>query len=95
LLPASLRNNPRLGIFGSFTWVFVLNQRDEHTTRLILRTRANYGPKWFRLLTMPLILMMEALVPRRMLLNIKERGERAAQPSPEEAKTGDEAVALH
>jgi hypothetical protein len=94
LLPASLRNNPRLGIFGSFTWVFALNKLDEQTTRLILRTRANYGPKWFRLLTMPLILAMEAVVPRRMLLNIKERVERAAQPSPEEVKTGDEAVAL-
>lgn len=88
LLPASLRNNPRLGIFGDFTWVFALKRSDEHTTRLILRTRANYGPKWFRLLSMPLLLAMEAVMPHRTLLNIKERVAHAGKAGLEERKTG-------
>ena len=93
LLAASLRNNPRLGIFGDFTWVFALKRSDEQTTRLILRTRANYGPKWFRLLSMPLLLAMEAVMPHRTLLNIKERVERTAKAGLEELKT-DESLTL-
>jgi hypothetical protein len=89
LLPASLRNNPRLGIFGDFTWVFTLKRSDEQTTRLILRTRANYGPKWVRLLSMPLLLTMEAVMPHRTLLNIKERVECTGKAGLEELKTGE------
>lgn len=95
MFPASLRSNPKLEVSGDFTWVFALNKIDEFTTRLILRTRANFGPKWFRQLTIPLILTMESVVPHRMLLNIKERVERAARPSPEETKTGEKAMALN
>jgi hypothetical protein len=89
LLPAALGNNQRLGILGDFTWVFALKRSDEQTTRLILRTRANYGPKWFRLLSMPLLLAMEALLPHRTLLNIKERVERAGKAGLEESKIGE------
>ena len=42
----------------------------------------------------PFILAMEAVVPRRMLLNIKERVERASQPSSGESKTRGETATI-
>jgi hypothetical protein len=75
-VPATLCNNPKLGIYGHFTWVFALKKSGEHTTRLILRTRANVGPRLFRALTLPLLLLVgEIFTTRRMLKGIKKRVE--------------------
>jgi hypothetical protein len=76
LVPRSIRENPRYGIYGEFSWSFVLEQEDESNTRLILRTRANYGPRLYLTLTMPLILVGgEFFTARKMLLGIKRRVE--------------------
>lgn len=75
MVPRSIREDPRYGIYGEFSWTFVLEE-DERSTRLILRTRANYGPRLYRALTLPLILVGgEFLTTRKMLHGIKRRVE--------------------
>jgi hypothetical protein len=52
---------------------------ERSTAGLILRTRANYGPRLYRLFTMPLILVGgEFFTARKMLYGIKRRVEYAA-----------------
>jgi hypothetical protein len=76
MAPKSIRENPRYGIYGEFSWAFVLEGKGERNTRLILRTRANYGPRLYRALTLPLILVGgEILTARKMLQGIKRRVE--------------------
>ena len=76
LVPRSIRENPRYGIYGEFSWAFVLEEKDESNTRLILRTRANYGPWLYRALTMPFVLVGgEFFTARKMLYGIKRRVE--------------------
>jgi hypothetical protein len=80
LVPRSIRENPRYGIYGEFSWAFVLEEKDERKTRLILRYRANYGPRLYRALTMPLILVGgEFFTARKMLYGIRRRVESAGQ----------------
>jgi hypothetical protein len=63
------------------SWVFVLRVLNEHTTRLIVRTRvANFPPFWVsvwlvRVLLEPTHFIME----RRMLMGIKERVDTQAK----------------
>jgi hypothetical protein len=42
------------GTYFDFTWALVLNGLPGHRTRLLVRTRANYSPRAFRFLTLPL-----------------------------------------
>lgn len=75
MAPASLRNNPQAGIHGEFSWVFILDEREEGLTRLIVRTRASYEPKIYRMLTRPMLLPADFLMARMMLQTIKQRVE--------------------
>jgi hypothetical protein len=77
--PASVRNNARLGLYGNFSWVFVLDEQAEDVTRLIVRTRASYGPLLFRILTLPLFYPGDFLMARMMLRTIRQRVERGSQ----------------
>jgi hypothetical protein len=80
LVPKSIRENPRYGIHGEFSWAFVLERQGEGVTRLILRTRAKYAPRLYRALTLPLILVGgEIFTARKMLYGIKRRVEDAGQ----------------
>jgi hypothetical protein len=80
LVPRSIRENPSYGIHGEFSWAFILEEKSENTTRLILRTRANYAPRLYRVLTLPLILIgREVFTARKMLYGIKRRVEQAAR----------------
>ena len=73
MAPASVRNNPQLGLYGDFSWVFMLDEKEEGVTRLIVRTRASYGPCLFRMLTLPLLYLGDFLMARMMLRGIKQR----------------------
>ena len=42
------------GTYFDFTWALVLNELPGHRTRLLVRTRANYSPRAFGLVTLPL-----------------------------------------
>ena len=57
-----------------YSWAFVLVKVDDHTTRLIARTRSYSDPAWVAPLTgvEPMHFVME----RKMLYGIKERVER-------------------
>jgi hypothetical protein len=80
MVPRPIRENPRYGIYGEFGWAFVLEEKGRKDTRLIVRTRANYGPRLYRALTLPLVLAGgEFLTTRKMLQGIKRRVERTDQ----------------
>jgi hypothetical protein len=79
LVPDALRNNPRVNIQGEFSWVFILDELDVNTTRLILRTRVNYGPRMFRVLTRPFFWPVDFVLARKMLRGIKWRVEQRKQ----------------
>ena len=78
MVPRFLRNNPKLGIYADFSWAFALDEVNESITRLIVRMRANTGPRLLRLLIIPLFLPADFLVARLMLRGIKQRAERQA-----------------
>ncbi len=42
------------GTYFDFTWALVLNELGGQQTRLLVRTRANYSPRAFRFLTVPM-----------------------------------------
>ena len=83
LVPRSIRENPTYDIYGQFSWAFVLEERGEKNARLIVRTRANQGPRFYRAVTMPFILVGgEFFTTRKLLYGIKRRVEdtRASEP---------------
>ena len=87
MVPRSIRENPGYGIHGEFTWAFVLEEKGERYTRLIVRTRANYGPHLYRALTTPLVLVGgEFFTTRKMLYGIKRRVEASAVCRPRTPK---------
>ncbi len=60
------------------SWVFVLEEPARDTTRLIVRFRASYGPRWqMAPLAVGLIEPAHFLMEQKMLRGIKERAERA------------------
>ncbi len=83
MAPASMRNDPKFGLHGEFSWVFILDEKEEGITRLIVRTRASYEPKMFRMLTMPMLFPADFLMARMMLQTIKQRVERNNTQAPE------------
>jgi hypothetical protein len=83
MAPASLRNNPKVGLHGVFSWVFILDEKEEGLTRLIVRTRASYEPKMFRMLTRPMLFPADFLMARMMLQTIKQRVEQSSMYAPE------------
>jgi hypothetical protein len=85
VVPDFLRNNPNMDIQGEFSWVFILNEVDATTTRLILRTRVNYGPRVFRVLTRPFFWPVDFVLARKMLRGIKWRVEQRKEQLAERA----------
>jgi len=83
MAPASLRDNPKVGLHGEFSWVFILDEKEEGMTRLIVRTRASYEPKMFRMLTRPILFPADFLMARMMLQTIKQRVEGNSAQAPE------------
>jgi hypothetical protein len=77
MAPALVRNNPRLGLYGDFSWAFILDEKEEGVTKLIVRTRASYGPRLFRMLTLPLLYPGDFIMARMMLRGIKQRVEQS------------------
>jgi hypothetical protein len=77
MAPTFLHSTP-LASYGEFTWVFVLRPIGEQGTRLILRTRARFGPRLLRPLGLPLFYLGESVIPHMILSGVKARAERAA-----------------
>ncbi|HEX9132877.1 MAG TPA: hypothetical protein VF844_11355, partial [Ktedonobacteraceae bacterium] len=85
IVPGMLRDNPRVTIQGEFSWVFILDQVEANTTRLILRTRVNYGPRVFRVITRPFFWPVDFVLARKMLRGITWRVEQRKAQQAERA----------
>jgi len=69
--------------YGEFCWNFYLIPVTSNSCRLVLRTRAAYGPRFIRILSKPLILLADFFYARQMLNGIKRRAEGAgSSPAP-------------
>jgi hypothetical protein len=78
LVPARLRTNPRLGLYGQLSAGYLLTEPVPGTTRLIRRMRMRCGPWAFRAYVEPIVVLWgEVLTARRFLLGIKRRAEAA------------------
>ena len=62
-----------------FTWSFVLRQRPDETTRLLVRERYAYIQRWAPLLVEP-VAWVSSVMSQRMLRGIRDRAERTAAP---------------
>ena len=87
IVPQFVRNNPNMPIQGEFSWVFILDEVNDGMTRLILRTRINYGPRMFRIVTRPFYWPIDFMLARKTLRGIKWRVEQRKQ---ELAERGNE-----
>ena len=76
LLPARLRDDPRLGIFGQISDSYLLTEPQPGQTRVIRRMRLRCGPWPFRAYVVPVVLIWgEAITARNFLRGIKRRAE--------------------
>jgi hypothetical protein len=78
MAPRPVRCNPRFGLYGKFSWVFVLDEQTEGVTRLIVRMRASLGPRLFRMFFLPLFYPSDFLIVRLMLRTIRQRAEQGS-----------------
>jgi hypothetical protein len=65
-----------------FTWAFVLQDRPDGTTRLLVRERYAYTRSWAPLLVEP-VETVSFVMSEKMLRGIKDRAERTAAPPPD------------
>jgi hypothetical protein len=70
-------DDPAPGPYINWTWAFLLNELKYETTRLVIRTRAYYQPRWLAPLAYAVLEPTHFIMERKMLLGIKERAERA------------------
>lgn len=76
LLPARLRDDPRLGISGEISDSFLLTEPQPGTTRLIRRMRLSCRPWPFRGYAVPIVLIWgEMITAPHLLRGIKRRAE--------------------
>ncbi len=79
LLPARLREDPRLGIQGEISASYRLLEREGGRTRLVRRMRMTCHPPLFRALAVPVVWAWgEAVTARRLLRGVKRRAEESA-----------------
>jgi hypothetical protein len=62
------------------TWAFVLQERPDGTTRLLVRERYVYTQRWAPLLVEP-VAVVAFVMSQRMLRGIRDRAERAGRPT--------------
>jgi hypothetical protein len=62
------------------TWAFVLRERPEGTTRLLVRERYAYTKRWAPFLIEP-VAAVAFVMSQRMLRRISGRAERAGRPT--------------
>jgi hypothetical protein len=63
-----------------FTWAFVLRERSDGTTRLLVRERYGYTQRWVPLLVEP-VAVVAFVMSQRMLRGIRDRAERGGRPT--------------
>jgi F420H(2)-dependent quinone reductase len=79
LLPARLRDKPRLGIYGELSDSTLLTEPAPGTTRIVRRMRLRCGAWPFRAYFVPIVLIWgEAITARHFLRGVKRRAEALA-----------------
>jgi hypothetical protein len=63
-----------------FTWAFVLRERSDGTTRLLVRERYAYTQRWAPLLVEP-VAVVAFVMTQRMLRGIRDRAEHDGRPT--------------
>jgi hypothetical protein len=77
LLPARLRDNPRLRVFGELSASYVLTEPEPGKSRFVRRMRLTCGPWPFRALAVPIVLLWgDAITARNFMRGVKRRAER-------------------
>ena len=79
LFPKSIRENPRIGIGGEFTWGFFLQAIDETQARLLVRMRGSVQPWGYRIFINTMIPIANMFLARKMLNGIKRSSEDSLQ----------------
>lgn len=79
VFPESIRDNPKYGIAGYFTWAFHVSPIDQHRSRLILRTRAVVHPYLYYLIMTNLFPVADMALSRKMLNGIRTRAQRGTR----------------
>ena len=69
-------NDPEPSPYIGWTWAFLLEELDTASSRLVVRVRADYQPRWLAPLAYGLLEPVHFIMERKMLLGIKERAER-------------------
>jgi hypothetical protein len=62
------------------TWAFVVQERPEGTTRLLVRERYAYTKRWAPILVEP-VAVVAFVMTQRMLRGIRDRAERGGRPT--------------
>jgi hypothetical protein len=62
------------------TWAFVVQERPEGTTRLLVRERYAYTKRWAPILVEP-VAVVAFVMTQRMLRGIRDRAERSGRPT--------------
>jgi len=62
------------------TWAFVVRERPEGTTRLLVRERYVYTQRWAPFMVEP-VAVVAFVMTQRMLRGIRDRAERSCRPT--------------
>ena len=81
IVPRTLRDDPKLGFHGEFSWAFILDDATRDSTLLILRSRANSAPRLFAAFNSLFLPPADFLIARLMLKTIKQRVEQTPHPT--------------
>jgi hypothetical protein len=77
-----------------FTWAFVLRDRPDGTTRLVIRERYTYGHRWVALLVEP-IEAVSFVMSQKMIRGIRDRAEsrtNRVEPAVAAPRPGDQPI---
>lgn len=77
LFPKFIRENPRIGVGGEFTWAFYLQEIGKNNTRLIMRTRSTVRPGWYKLFVSLTVPIANLFLAPKILGGIKHTAEQA------------------
>ncbi len=77
-LPPGFRD--RFDAWLDWSWVFVLRQRADDTTRFIVRSRGRLGPWWLAMAYRLAIVPADFVMSRQMLRGVRRRAEAGRHP---------------
>jgi hypothetical protein len=67
------------GPYLNWSWAFLLNELEDRSTRLVVRVRVDYQPRWLAPSAYALLEPVHFIMERKMLLGIKERAQRGSR----------------